>query len=300
VPRPSRSARPGRGIPRRVPPLAGLSLVALKLAASALGAQSRVAILTDDDLVPAPLADPRVPRFAVFQTWSAHATLPSLLAVTSFGGEIGLVRWTRAGGAAIQLGAAGGMSATFDMGSRSNDLMNEDYVGGFPLALRRGGIGVRLTPYHVSSHLGDEFAERSTRPRSHVTYEGLDVLVALDGAGGRIYAGGVLRESGERGDLRRRGGHLGAELRRPAGRRRDADGRVGASWIAALDAQSGALRGAPVAWSARAGLELAEPAAAGHRRRIALLASAYAGPAPFQQFAAEYVRGVGVGLVVSP
>jgi hypothetical protein len=276
------------------------SLVVLLLAAAPAAAGQALDLLADGGLVPAPVADPRTPRFAVFQSWMRHDALPGTIATASFGGEVGLLRWTSPRGVALQLGAAGGMSAAFDMGARSNDLMNEDYVGGIPLALRGGRLGVRLMPYHVSSHLGDEFAERTSRSRSHVTYEALDVLLSVDVGGGRIYAGGTARSRGEPAALRPRGGQLGAELRRLACAACAPAGRLRATWIAALDARSGALRGAPVAWSGQAGIELSEPGSVASARRLALLLSAYGGPAPYHQFADHYVRGIGAGVVVHP
>ena len=278
-----------------------LAVSSATLLAAPLGAQRRsdVELLTGGELVPAPLADPAAPRFAVFQTWSERASLPTLVATASFGGEVGVLRWTRADGRILELSATGGMSAAFDMGARSNDLMSEDYLVGFPVSMRAGRAAIRVTPLHVSSHLGDEFAEHADRPRTHVTWEALDLLLALDIPGGRLYAGGVARAAGEPGTLRPLGGTIGGELRRAACAS-CAGGRVAAAWVGALDARTGSVRGTPVGWSVRAGLELAEARGASDARRVLLLASGYAGPAPLGQFASEYVRSVGLGLVVVP
>ena len=80
-----------------------------------------------------------------------------LSGAVGFGERWGIVRrpGERAGDG-WQVGLSGGVFAQFDMDADSNDLINADYVIGFPLTWRHGAWSGRFNLYHQSSHLGDE------------------------------------------------------------------------------------------------------------------------------------------------
>jgi hypothetical protein len=78
-------------------------------------------------------------------------------------------------------------------------------------------------------------------------------------------------------------------------------GRVAAGWVvAALDAKAVEDQAWRMGWSAVAGLELADPAAApGAGWRWRVFVQAYAGPAPFGEFYRERLSSIGVGVGVT-
>ena len=66
------------------------------------------------------------------------------------------------------------MFSQFNMDSKSSDLLDVDYIVGFPITYRRGPLSARLQLYHQSSHLGDEFILHSQAQRVDLTYEASD------------------------------------------------------------------------------------------------------------------------------
>src|SRR5512133_1384990 len=58
-------------------------------------------------------------------------------------------------GDGVQIGSEAGVFAQFDLGTRSADLLNADYVGGIPLTFRVASFSGRFRVWHQSSHLGD-------------------------------------------------------------------------------------------------------------------------------------------------
>ena len=104
-----------------------------------------------------PMASPKEPR--------THVTYLSLklpddrinIGSVGFGDSFGLVRWPGWGEEdAWQLSISGAVLAQFNMDA-SSDLINADYIIGFPLSYRNGPWSARARLFHQSSHLGDEF-----------------------------------------------------------------------------------------------------------------------------------------------
>src|SRR5512138_88488 len=60
-------------------------------------------------------------------------------------------------GDGVQIGIEAGVFAQFDLGTRSADLLNTDFVVGIPVTFRVSGFSGRFRVWHQSSHLGDEF-----------------------------------------------------------------------------------------------------------------------------------------------
>lgn len=78
----------------------------------------------------------------------------------------------------LEVGVVGNLWGTFDLEATSKDLINTDWIGGIPVAVRKGPVGIRARLYHISSHLGDEFLLRSTAPtRVNPSYEAIDLAV---------------------------------------------------------------------------------------------------------------------------
>jgi hypothetical protein len=256
---------------------------------SALGTPPR-----DRAVFPPLLADPKEPRFAATYLWADAPALSSRLATVGLGQTIDLLRAGR-----WQLAVAAGVFSQFDMRSAKNDLMNTDYVVGLPVAYRRGAFAARIRLYHQSSHLGDEFLLAHHLQRVDLTYEAAELVLARASAHWRVYGGGEYLFVRSPPDLRPGVLHGGLEYRgRAAVLRlgRVAAGRV----VAALDAKAVEDQAWRLGWSAVAGLEFADPAAApgaGHRWR--LFVQGYAGPAPFGEFYRERLSSIGVGVGVT-
>lgn len=112
-----------------------------------------------------------------------------------FGDSFGLVRWAGWGDAdAWQFGISGAVLAQFNMDSDSHDLINADYIIGFPLGYRNGPWSSRMRIYHQSSHLGDEFLLLPQKPelkqtRINLSFETLELLSGLEWNGVQFSAG---------------------------------------------------------------------------------------------------------------
>jgi len=111
-----------------------------------------------------------------------------------FGDSFGLVRWAGWGDKeAWQLSISGAVFAQFNMDDNS-DLINADYIIGFPLSYRNGPWSARARLFHQSSHLGDEFLLNPQRPdlratRLNLSYEAIELLGALEWKGLQFTAG---------------------------------------------------------------------------------------------------------------
>lgn len=102
-----------------------------------------------------------------------------------FGDSFGLARWAGWGEKdAWQLSISGAVFAQFNMDDNS-DLINADYIIGFPLSYRNGPLSARARLFHQSSHLGDEFLLNPQRPELRVTrlnlsFEAIELLGAYE------------------------------------------------------------------------------------------------------------------------
>ncbi|MBF0203976.1 MAG: DUF1207 domain-containing protein [Desulfamplus sp.] len=112
-----------------------------------------------------------------------------------FGDSFGLVRWSGWGdNDAWQLNISGTVLAQFNMDADSMDLINADYIIGFPLSYRNGPFSARARFFHQSSHLGDEFLllpqiESLRVSRINLSFETIELLGALDFYGLQLAAG---------------------------------------------------------------------------------------------------------------
>src|ERR671918_200505 len=207
--------------------------------------------LPRSDLFHPLLADPKQPQFFASFVSLVAPRLETQAVAVGLGENIGLFRslsgqW--------QLNIAGGAFSQFNMQTASNDLLNTDYIVGFPLSWRSDGTSVRFRFYHQSSHLGDEFLLHAQPTRVNLSYEAVEVLVSRDVGHWRAYGGGeyILRRDPD--ELDRALLHAGLEYRNPGTVMRL--GRMGAGrGVAAVDAKAIEERAWRVGWSFRAGLE---------------------------------------------
>ncbi len=145
------------------------------------------------DLFAPPIADQRQPRF--YATRQAYNTNFGHYKVGSvgFGENIGLFRWPGPQeGNGWQLGLSAAALSIFNLDSASYDLLNTDYIIGFPLSFRTGHWSARARIFHQSSHLGDEFLLNSqpiAMQRINLSFEELEFLGSWDWNGWRLYGG---------------------------------------------------------------------------------------------------------------
>jgi uncharacterized protein DUF1207 len=179
----------------------------------------------------------------------------------------------------LQFDLEGGIFAQFNLDEPSFDLINADYLVGFPLTFRAGGFSSRLRLYHQSSHLGDEFllSQDSTQlERQNFSFESLELIVSQEASWFRAYLGGEHFFRRFPIVFASRLVHSGLEIRPTAGPFR---------FVAALDVKAVEAADWKVTWSGRSGLEIARRPSPGHPARVvSLLGSYYDGPAPYGQF----------------
>jgi hypothetical protein len=193
-------------------------------------------------------------------------------------------------GEGFQLDVMGGIFAQFDMGAPSNDLINADYVLGFPLTFRRRGFSFRAKLYHQSSHLGDEYLLRSDEiVRENLSFESIEFLVSQEISALRLYVGAERIFRREPDELPDSLFHTGIELR--SGRARKVQ------VLAGVDVKTTELHNWSPAVSGRVGVELGRPGPEGHPGRlIMLLFEMYEGPSPYGQFFQDDISYVGAGV----
>lgn len=202
-------------------------------------------------------------------------------------------------GDGFQISVAGSVFAQFDLDVSSYDLLNADYIIGFPITIRRGVFSTRLRVFHQSSHLGDELLLRENNPdfkRENISFEGVEMLLSLDGGPLRVYGGGEYLLRHEPVDLERYVAHGGIELR-PARRILRFGSVAGVRFVAAGDLKASEQQDWKPAISVRTGFEFDRPRDSDPPgRRWGLLFEAYDGPSPYGQFFRRDVRYFGAGI----
>lgn len=205
-------------------------LVALAGAALALGAPVAVLAQAPDWLLPrvryfeSPLADPLEPRFGIalvttnllaargperplfFIADSADAAF-DVQAAAAVGGTLPLIQLAEWPGGGIIVAGEVAAFARFRIEYPSRDDIGTDWFVSMPVEIRDGAWSGRVEIGHRSSHLGDEFIQRTGAERIEFGHESLDMLAAYTFAGiGRIYGGGswIFRSNTEY-EMRNRG-----------------------------------------------------------------------------------------------
>jgi len=239
-------------------------------------------------LFPPLLADPKQPQFfASYRRYETPVDTVNIGAV-GFGETFGFYR--RAGkrpGDGIQLSIAGGLFAQFNMDTPSSDLVNADYVIGFPLTYRRGSLAARLRLYHQSSHLGDEFLLNVQPERVNLSFESWELLLSYEWTKWRGYFGGEYLIDRDPSDLKKGALHSGLEYRatKPL--------LYGGRLVSGLDLKSWQQHDWSVDASLKVGLEFGA-ARPGHRR-LRIMAEVYDGHAPHGQFYDATISYAGLG-----
>jgi hypothetical protein len=244
------------------------------------------------------IADPKSEgTFASYLFSTASSSFGSDIGSVGIGDRLGIFRYNGPRlGEGIQFGLQGNVFAQFDMTTPSKDLVNADYMVGFPVTMRRGPVSARLRVYHQSSHLGDEFLLDTPVERVNLSFESSEGLLSLEVGPLRAYGGGEYLFHRYPTDLKPTVAHGGLELRQGAWRsptKSHAPIRI----VAAVDAKSADENNWAMSWSARGGFEVGHPVGNEDRsRRWSVLYEYYYGPSPYGQFLHEHVAYSGVGL----
>jgi hypothetical protein len=243
------------------------------------------------------IADPKEARsfvsylFGTFRSLDDPSGEDTSIASVGIGDTFGLFRIGGPDpGEGFQLDVMGGIFAQFDIGAPSNDLINADYVLGFPFTFRRHGFSFRAKLYHQSSHLGDEYLLRSEDiVRENLSFESIEFLVSQEIGALRLYVGAEKIFRREPEELSDSLFHTGVELR--SGRARKVQ------LLAGVDVKTTELHDWSPAVSGRVGMELGRPGPEGHPGRlIMLLFEMYQGPSPYGQFFQDDISYLGAGI----
>lgn len=87
----------------------------------------------------------------------------------------------------FEIQAEGAAHGRFDL-VHMWDMDGVDFRFGFPIVSRTGAIAVKLHPWHMTSHLGDEFIERTGRLRVVYARNEICVGISVDKEQWRVYA----------------------------------------------------------------------------------------------------------------
>ena len=243
------------------------------------------------------IADPAEPQLGTALRSGDFSQRGSLEGIATFGASLPILGFVSANKkTAVQVGAAGGMIARFDMHTRANDIVSEDYEIGFPVWMRSGIFGARFRVYHRSSHIGDEFVLNNPGfTRFDMTYEAVEGVTGVTFGGARVYIGGdyIYHNATTRiapGTLR-----IGGDLISASG---FDSGSLHGRWVAGLDVKASRDLDWRAAKSAVTGFELSRAGSSSPAMRIMIELSS--GPSTAGQFYGKSEKYVGLAAYITP
>ena len=141
------------------------------------------------------IADPKWPRFTLAYQYDLKSSVLRRHAFApNFGASFSLYRLTDIDkDQEWELSMQAGLFGLMDIGRNPSALINADYFVGVPISYRSGAVTTLLRPYHISTHLGDEFMltpEGKKTKRINLSYEGIDLILSYNINAFRIYGGG--------------------------------------------------------------------------------------------------------------
>jgi hypothetical protein len=236
------------------------------------------------------IADPRWPHFSAVYQHFQHARLGNA-AIASLGETIPLLRGPLGEeGGVWEVGIQAGVFSLFDMDAPSSDLVNSDYIVGFPFAYRARNFSALARFFHQSSHLGDEFLIENRVERVNLSYEAVDLRLSYEVAEWlRLYGGGGYIVRGDPKELKPWWVQMGAEVRTPHAY---FDGTLRP--LAAVDVQYREQNDWHADLSVRAGVQLEKVSV--FDRKIQLLVEYFNGYSPNGQFYRDKIEYIGLGV----
>ena len=132
------------------------------------------------------IASPRNPNNSVSYRLGDDV-MGNIAIAVSLGDVFPVFRWREVFAAKgdLQFDIEGTVWSVFNMWADNNandeiaELMNSDYLVGFPFSYAFDNWSFRLRPYHISSHLGDEFlAKRPNYQRANPSMEAIDFFTS--------------------------------------------------------------------------------------------------------------------------
>ena len=234
------------------------------------------------------IADPRWPHFAAAHHYYLNQRELTNVGAVSFGESFALYRG-RLGSGSWEVGVQAGVFAVFDLDAESKDLINADYLVGFPLIYRYRDFSALLRVFHQSSHVGDEFILRNRlRNRVNLSYEQVDTKLSYDLTEWlRIYAGAGYLFDQDPPDLKPWSTQWGAEFRSPW-----PSPEKGWRPVAAIDVQQREENAWHTDLSVRAGVQWDGWLAGRH---FQLLLEYFRGHSPNGQFYEQKIDYLGLG-----
>lgn len=193
-------------------------------------------------------------------------------------------------GGTWQLNLQAGILSQFNLDQPSDDLLNTDFLVGFPVTYRYGDFSLRTRLMHQSSHLGDELLLSEDAPRRvNLSFEFVDLILSQEMGDWRVYGGGAYLINRQPSTLKRWEGQAGLEYRDDL-----LDSFPGALLVAVdyrareetdWKSQVGGKIGWDVSWNV------------GPRTiRFDLVLQGYEGPLPFGQFFTVDTAYYGIGM----
>ncbi|MGH7542163.1 MAG: DUF1207 domain-containing protein [Gemmatimonadota bacterium] len=161
-----------------------------------------------------PAASPLEPVHRLGILHVSRDTAEGAVAVADLGDRLAFWILRRPAGPLELAGAlAAGAFSRFDLESADNEFVEVHYRAGFQLRARYREVAARAELFHASSHLGDEYLERTGREPVSTSREGVEILVQIAPSPGlTLYGGpGTLLRSTE--DLEAASARLGVEWR---------------------------------------------------------------------------------------
>ncbi len=143
-------------------------------------------------LFPTQVANPRQICFSIGHRMN-DSCMGRNASIVTFGDQFPMYRWANIWRwkGDLQLEIEAGVFAVFNQDRDTKPLRNADYYVGVPLSYAVDKWAFRLRPYHISSHLGDEYMqEHPHRRRKNKSFEALDVFTSYQMTNGlRLYGG---------------------------------------------------------------------------------------------------------------
>jgi len=245
------------------------------------------------------IADPKEPRFHMSLLSVDSEANDSTVAAVGFGENFGIARWPGdTPNEGWQLNFSAAVFSQFNLDAPSDELINADYLVGFPLSYRDGDWSMRLRFYHQSSHLGDEYVLRVHPDRINLSYESVEFIGSYEWNGIRVYGGGEYLAFREPEELEPKIAHAGVEYRaeKPFWK----ISTLGAAWpIVGLDIRAWEQHDWEAAKSLKLGLEFRPQHDVERSGRYwNLNLELYDGPSPYGQFYMHEVSYYGISMVL--